>query len=214
MSEPTAPRGKQQVKQALIEAGIKLFSERGMASVSVRELAETAGVNHSLLFRHFGGKDALIQAVFEERFNRQGIFNNDDTVAGEAMLETSIRAVMKDEQLWRLMTFAALEGKENLLTAIPSPYLSKTLKRLQQRQDEGEIYNGVEAPVLLASGFALGLGWAVFRRLLMVMAQSSERDFEELRLQVDRLWEDIIAPATKPAAQPEPGKQKKGHKRR
>lgn len=200
----SAPRGKQQVKQALIEAGIRLFSERGMASVSVRELAEAAGVNHSLLFRHFGGKDALIQAVFEERFNRQGVFNSDDSAAGEAMLETSIRAVMKDEQLWRLMTFAALEGKEDLLMAIPSPYLNKTLQRLQQRQEEGEIYNGVEAPVLLASGFALGLGWAVFRRLLMLMAQSSDRDFEELRMQVDHLWEDIIAPRAEPDAQPKP----------
>ena len=51
------PRGKQQVQRALIDAGMKLFSERGMKKDSVRELADEAGVNHSLLFRHFGNKD-------------------------------------------------------------------------------------------------------------------------------------------------------------
>ena len=193
-----APRGRQQVKQALIEAGIKLFSERGMAAVSVRELADEAGVNHSLLFRYFGDKNALIKAVFEQRFDRLGAMylSADDTPAGngEQMLETSIRAVMQDEQLWRLMTFAALEGQHQIVNSIPSPYLRTTLKQLEKRQRNNEIYNGVEASVLLASGFALGLGWAVFRRTLMSMAQAGDRDFEELRVQVDKLWEDMLKP--------------------
>ena len=190
----TAPRGKLQVKQALIDAGIKLFSARGLAAVSVRELAEEAGVNHSLLFRHFGDKNTLIRAVFEQRFNQLGVFDESATAAGEQMLETSIRAVMQDEQLWRLMTFAALDGQDTILNSIPSPYLNATLKQLEKRQQNNEIYNGVDASVLLASGFALGLGWAVFRRTLMSMAQAKGRNFEELRTQVDKLWEDIIAP--------------------
>lgn len=192
-----APRGKQEVKQALIDAGIKLFSERGMSSVSVRDLADEARVNHALLFRHFGDKNALIKAVFEQRFNRLNTLHQstDETAAaGEQMLETSIRAVMQDEQLWRLMTFAALEGHDQILNAIPSPYLHTTLQRLEKRQHNNEIYDGVEASVLLASGFALGLGWAVFRRTLMSMAQSGDRDFEELRVQVDKLWEDMLKP--------------------
>ena len=188
------PRGKEQVKKALIDAGIKLFSERGMSSVSVRDLAEEAGVNHSLLFRHFGDKSALVKAVFEQRFNQLGVFDETATTDGEQMLETSIRAVMQDEQLWRLMTFAALEGQDTILNSIPSPYLNTTLKQLEKRQKNNEIYNGVEASVLLASGFALSLGWAVFRRTLMSMAQAKDRDFEELRVQVDKLWEHMLAP--------------------
>ena len=190
------PRGKEQVKKALIDAGIKLFSERGMSSVSVRDLAEEAGVNHSLLFRHFGDKNALVKAVFEHRFNQLGVFDETATTDGEQILESSIRAVMQDEQLWRLMTFAALEGQDNILNSIPSPYLNTTLKQLEKRQKNNEIYNGVEASVLLASGFALSLGWAVFRRTLMSMAQAKDRDFEELRVQVDKLWEDMLTPRT------------------
>jgi AcrR family transcriptional regulator len=188
------PRGKQQVQRALIDAGIKLFSERGMKNVSVRELADEAGVNHSLLFRHFGNKDGLIKVVFEERFEKMGVFNSSQLTDGEKMLETSIRAVMQDEQLWRLMTFAALEGGDWILRSIPSPYIQATLSQLEKSQNEGSIYNGVEPSVLLGSGFALGLGWAVFRKILMSMAGAQNRDFEELRVQVDKLWEDLLEP--------------------
>ena len=190
----TPPRGKQQVKRALIEAGMKLFSERGMKNVSVRELADEAGVNHSLLFRHFGNKDGLIKVVFEERFEKMGVFSESQVTDGEQMLETSIRAVMQDEQLWRLMTFAALEGGDWILRSIPSPYIKTTLSQLEKSQNEGAIYNGVEASVLLGSGFALGLGWAVFRKILMAMAGAENRNFEELRVQVDKLWEDLLEP--------------------
>ena len=188
------PRGKQQVQRALVDAGIKLFSERGMKNVSVRELADEACVNHSLLFRHFGNKDGLIKVVFEERFEKMGVFNNSEITDGEQMLETSIRAVMRDEQLWRLMTFAALEGSDWILRSIPSPYIKATLSQLEKSQNEGSIYNGVEASVLLGSGFALGLGWAVFRKILMSMAGAQDRNFEELRIQVDKLWEDLLEP--------------------
>lgn len=190
----STPRGKEQVKTALIEAGIKLFSERGMASVSVRDLAEEAGVNHSLLFRHFGDKKALIKAVFEERFKLMGEYNEAMTTDGDVMLETSIRAVMQDQALWRLMTFAALEGEFDALHSIPSPYMKSTIEQLKLRQQNNEIYNGVEPEVLVGSGFALGLGWAIFRKTLMSMAGAKNRDFEELRVQVDKLWEDMLKP--------------------
>ena len=94
------------------------------------------------------------------------------------------------------MTFAALEGEDWILRSIPSPYIASPLSQLDKRQKEGSIYNGVEAAVLLGSGFALGLGWAVFRKILMSLAGAHDRDFEELRIQVDKLWEDLIAPRT------------------
>ena len=133
-----APRGKEQVKAALIDAGIKLFSERGMSSVSVRDLADEAGVNHSLLFRHFGDKKALIKAVFEQRFKLLGEYNESMTTDGDVMLEASIRAVMQDQALWRLMTFAALEGEFDVLhflslTAGLQPGLHQSRKSTDQK---------------------------------------------------------------------------------
>ncbi len=52
----------------LIEAATPLFAQKGFAGVSIRELAEAAGVNSALISYHFGGKEGLYEAVLEGQF--------------------------------------------------------------------------------------------------------------------------------------------------
>ncbi len=47
----------------LIEAGIKLFGESGIDSVSIRDIVAESGVNLSAVSYHFGGKGELYKAV-------------------------------------------------------------------------------------------------------------------------------------------------------
>ncbi len=56
-------RKKAATRQALADAALRLFTERGFDSVTVREVAEAADVSLSTLFKHFPGKEAL---VFDE----------------------------------------------------------------------------------------------------------------------------------------------------
>jgi hypothetical protein len=42
-----------------------LFAERGPAATSIRDIAARSRVNHGLIHRHFGGKDALVGAVLD-----------------------------------------------------------------------------------------------------------------------------------------------------
>lgn len=58
------------LRQALIEATIKLIEARGMESVSVREVARIAGVSPSAPFSHFPNRVALLTAVAEEAMDR------------------------------------------------------------------------------------------------------------------------------------------------
>ncbi|MCU0267275.1 MAG: TetR family transcriptional regulator [Acidimicrobiales bacterium] len=57
------PTGREEVSAALVDAATTLFAEHGFTAVSTRDIARAAGVSHTLLFRHFGSKDALIAAV-------------------------------------------------------------------------------------------------------------------------------------------------------
>ncbi len=55
----------------LIEVAERLFAERGIAAVSLREIGATAGQrNNSAATYHFGSKQKLIDAVFEYRMAR------------------------------------------------------------------------------------------------------------------------------------------------
>ncbi len=52
-------------REALVDAGLELFSKLGYHAASSRALAEAAGVNQALIGYHFGGKRGLYLAVFE-----------------------------------------------------------------------------------------------------------------------------------------------------
>ncbi|MGI5399236.1 TetR/AcrR family transcriptional regulator [Streptomyces sp. CA-135486] len=64
----TAPAGRRERKkaatrQALAEAALRLFLERGYEQVGIREIADAADVSTTTLFKHFPVKEAL---VFDE----------------------------------------------------------------------------------------------------------------------------------------------------
>jgi AcrR family transcriptional regulator len=50
---------------AVLDAATELVADRGPNAVTVRAIAERAGVNHALVHRYFGTKEDLIAAVIE-----------------------------------------------------------------------------------------------------------------------------------------------------
>jgi TetR/AcrR family transcriptional regulator, repressor for neighboring sulfatase len=50
---------------AVIEATVELLAEAGPRTLSVRQVAERAGVNHALVHRHFGTKDEIVRRALE-----------------------------------------------------------------------------------------------------------------------------------------------------
>src|ERR1700753_2127764 len=58
-------KGWYRVMEAVLDAAIELFAERGPAGTPIRDLATRSGVNHGLCYRHFGTKDQLVAAVLD-----------------------------------------------------------------------------------------------------------------------------------------------------
>src|SRR3977135_2345498 len=56
------PRPSRNLDQALLAAGRDLFPTRGCAGMSVREVAEAAGVNLGMFHYHFKSRDAFLRA--------------------------------------------------------------------------------------------------------------------------------------------------------
>lgn len=52
-------------RQALLEAGLDLFAEKGLDGASIRMVAKKAGVNSALIQYYFGGKEGLYKAIIE-----------------------------------------------------------------------------------------------------------------------------------------------------
>jgi AcrR family transcriptional regulator len=60
-------RKKAATRQAIADAALQLFLQRGYDEVSIREIADAADVSTTTLFKHFTGKEAL---VFDQEGNR------------------------------------------------------------------------------------------------------------------------------------------------
>ncbi len=52
-------------KQLLLDVTVRIFAESGWRGTTTRKVATAAGVNEVTLFRHFGSKEALLQAAIQ-----------------------------------------------------------------------------------------------------------------------------------------------------
>jgi len=77
------------LREALLEAAIRLIAEVGPTAFTLREVARRAGVSHNAPYRHFQDKDALMAAVATQGFQE----------LTEAMLEASDRASSTRDRL-------------------------------------------------------------------------------------------------------------------
>ena len=67
----TEKGGRPSTRDALIRAAERLFGERGIAAVSLREIASAAGQrNNSAVAYQFGSRQGLVEAVFAYRMAR------------------------------------------------------------------------------------------------------------------------------------------------
>lgn len=64
------PSGRAAVMDAVLDAATELIADRGPNAVTVRAIAERAGVNHALVHRYFGTKDDLIGSVIDREVAR------------------------------------------------------------------------------------------------------------------------------------------------
>lgn len=52
-------------KREILRAALELFSERGLAATSIRDIADESGYTNPALYKHFAGKDELALYLFE-----------------------------------------------------------------------------------------------------------------------------------------------------
>jgi len=119
----TAPE-QTSTRDRIVETALRLFSERGTASVSVRDLAEAAGVTVPGLYYHFASKAELIQAVYQARGMGRSIDElGPDELPRPGPIEArvaeharqSFARLVEDEEFLRLMHREAVLGDTDAL---------------------------------------------------------------------------------------------------
>lgn len=66
------PRPSQNIDQRLLQSGLALLPQSGARALSIRQVADHAGVNLGMFHYHFKTKDVFVRAVLQEMY--EGMF--------------------------------------------------------------------------------------------------------------------------------------------
>ena len=184
-NEPIVParRGPPPTKHIdILWAAARLFARKGVAQTSTREIAAEAQTTERTLFKHFGSKDGLVQAVIAEAVLphlaptslealRQAIDAHSADLATwhRALLEGRARALAEAPELTRLLLVELLrdEALRERFAAEWTQAVWQPLTGLFARlQREGRLARDLPADVLARMFLALNLGYLVGRFVL------------------------------------------------
>ncbi len=88
------PRPSRNLDRALLAAGRALLPQRGCAGLSIREVAEAAGVNLGMFHYHFKSREAflrtLLQSMYEDMYS-QLTFEADEKLGPMEALRAALR---------------------------------------------------------------------------------------------------------------------------
>jgi AcrR family transcriptional regulator len=137
---------------AVLDSASELFAERGPAATSIREVATRSGVNHGLVYRHFGTKEELVAAVLD-RVSDQ---------VNEAIASSSADTQDRAERQWRILAHTILDG-------YPVERLQRRFPFVNQLVEEASRHTDDVAAARMAAGHvvALELGWQLFKPFIL-----------------------------------------------
>jgi len=177
-------RNAERTKAAIIGAARLLFAERDFSAVSIRDIAQAAGVSHGLVQHHFGTRERLIAAIVQNEIDELAARPR-ALPAGASDLErlrVELKAGMtrfRDYAL--LITRAELAGAEPerlLDPAVPTPamLLAASIRELQARTAAPP--GGLDPDLVSAYVNASLFAFATMAPWLMTAVGLEPRDYE------------------------------------
>jgi AcrR family transcriptional regulator len=156
-------------RDRIVETALRLFSERGTASVSVRDLAEAAGVTVPGLYYHFASKAELIQAVYQARGMGRSIDEiPPDELPRPGPVEARIAEharqnftrLVEDEEFLRLMHREAVLGDTDALEV--GRVIGERYRARWQNVLEGSTDVAADAELAAAADVIATFLWGLF----------------------------------------------------
>ena len=181
------PREERRVQ--ILDAAAELFSRRGFAGTTTREIAAAVGTTETVLFRHFPTKQSLYAAILEHWVPVADVDRWLDDLRAladarddEALFRAVVTAILESYQqvpvYHRLMLFAALEDQELARIAqvkYTTPIGSFLREYVARRQSEGA-FRRVRPEIVVHMLLSAAAHYAQWKALGVNPLGLSERD--------------------------------------
>ena len=190
----TSKRGRTEVR--IMDAAAQLFAERGANGVSVRDVAERAGVSHALVHRYFGSKDDLVRAAILQARTKLADAARQAHDADE-FVDALLDAGLEDPLIARMMMRSTLEGwsGEQIDPHYPIVGSGITLLRQNGIPDVAGQTQPFDPRIVMGGVAALVLGWTTAEPRFVQSAGLEDDDLTHVRGEIKRLMRLMMAMA-------------------
>ena len=179
------------VEEKLIAAAGEMLAEVGPRALSVRAVAQRAGVNHGLVHHYFGSKDALLRAAMHDLVLRHARFARDQS-HGSAI--PAPMALLQDQQYLRAVVRCVLDGEMALATTEIAEGVSMPQAALEEMTTmRGLAQADVTLKAMLGIGMAIEMGWAALEPFIAAVTGTDAADMGDVRAEAVRLRQELVA---------------------
>lgn len=168
-------KGRKNVEKKLINSAAELVGSIGPNQLSIRDIADHAGVNHAQIHHYFGGKQGLLEATYKqlafehmEQLERRNV--NPDNLGEEALSDIT-------DNYFKAIIRAVLDDKMDLVRIqIDAGYSMsrKTLAELTKLSGLKKPTAEIKAAVALV--MALEFGYASMKDYIKEVLKISDKD--------------------------------------
>jgi AcrR family transcriptional regulator len=154
-----------------LDAAADLFARKGVAFITLRDIATQANVQLSLISRYIGSREQLVRAVFDDLSEQIG-----DDVIARPLEQVSFERDSAMGRWTRLIGHLALKGDDLTSSQVANPArgLAQVIKDAYGLDDEAARLRGAQ---IVASA----LGWRIFEDYLVAAAGLEDIPRQALR---------------------------------
>lgn len=171
-------------QKQILKAAMKLFAEHGYDGVSTYALANEAGVSQGLIFRHFGSKNGLLEALMKWGGSRaKKVFDKIDEEKDPrkrlaSIIELPFGLSRDQVKFWRIIFSLSWVTKriDPLILSMLKSSLEKCFTEI-----------GVEDPHLETTYFNL-----LFQGLFNQVLLNPDKDFSPVKDMIMKRYGDVI----------------------
>lgn len=194
-------RNAAKTKSSILQAARRLFADRGISDVSIRDIASAAGVSHGLVQQYFGTRARMVEGIIESEIADFGNLTPPVEEGRQDCPLENIRSMLANgdnrfRDFARLITRAELEGIEPgkmLDPSVPTPamQMAASIRELKTTATAscGELDPRLVSAYINASLFA----FATMAPWLMASVGLKPEDYEARRHEIADITVRLIA---------------------
>jgi len=187
-------------REKILEASLILFSKKGYAATSVRQIAKKVGVREGALYNHFENKEAILRGLFQyygagrsraylrDRLFKKEAFDNPKEFLRTEIVNEILRFINDTEankfkKIVLMEMFCGKSGKEIIQNELFDAAVNTMEEIFQILIDRGHIENKYSTE-LLATEFISSLLFLNLRYLLQ-MEEIEEKEIKQIEILVE-----------------------------